>query len=343
MAAPRSNFFDDYIITPENQPAFFGTHLAAVAKFNNGFLNPLEIPRLPVERGVNSKSKVQVETLRYLLSDVGFGIFGAGQDWRPVRVLGQGEFGKVSHYQRTDEDGLVEEEIALKETLGVRRSFEIPNNRGLPKEAVYTHLLNERGCQNVINLRKYSYYPTSIEGTRKYRMYLEFAHFGDLEELRARYAGTGRHLPELFLWHLFHAFANVALEMSQGVWQDYSQPEGVHKDGSFMLHFDLKPANIVLGQREEMLNVAADTDPDVAYPKILITDLGLAEIIHKDDQNNSREFFGNGTPDFKPPVRMVHSFLESNYLLTFHYRNRDISASNGIRIPKTITECRFAP
>ena len=83
-----SNFFDDYTIRPENRPTFSGNGLATAGNFNNGFMNPHGFLRRAGGRNINAFFKELGEHYEYLLSDLGFGIFGAGQDWRPVRVLG---------------------------------------------------------------------------------------------------------------------------------------------------------------------------------------------------------------------------------------------------------------
>jgi hypothetical protein len=82
----------------------------------------------------------------------------------------------------------------------------------------YQAQLNEfQGVENhIVHLRRYKAYHNNTDplpngsvaapGDR-IRLYFDYAPFRDLEVLRMRYRAWEKHLPELFIWHVFHSLA----------------------------------------------------------------------------------------------------------------------------------------
>lgn len=155
-----------------------------------------------------------------------------------------------------------------------------------------------------------------------WRYYLEYAPYGDLENLRARYRAFHRYLPELFLWHVFNSLAKAVhvLEKKQRAWPD------AFKDGEYVVHADIKPKNIFLGYEElerpeetpldsERLEEPIECEQphfqsgglqnpeDIPiYPSIKLGDFGLAMYTSEQDEANPEKFRGVGTAYFQPPV-----------------------------------------
>jgi serine/threonine protein kinase len=169
--------------------------------------------------------------------------------WRPVRPLGHGGFGHVGLWHHKDQAGAVRDEMVIKEWPWDGGALDVPGQRGLAKEAVYQYQLNERNCQNVPTLRHFKYvHEPQNSGSDRYRTYSEFCPYGDLERLAMRYRAWGQYLPETFLWHVFYSMANVAREMSRPPWVNYSNMKNFPDDWS-MIHFDIKPENILLSRK----------------------------------------------------------------------------------------------
>lgn len=230
--------------------------------------------------------------LGFLFSDPDM---GDGRQWEMVRPLGRGGFGSVGLWQRT-KDGVVIDEMAIKQAD--HKPF-LDVQDGLAREAVLQKQLNNRNNENILVLRRYKFYTSQ----RKYRFYLEFCPHGDLERLRSRYRAYRTHLPEC-LWHLFKSLADVVSEMSQGPWTDLSGNHLPRLDASYMLHMDLKPVNVFLGYDKDTSYQGNDETPGPlsGYPTIKISDFGLANVTNSSDPGNPRDYWGNGTPNFIPPV-----------------------------------------
>jgi serine/threonine protein kinase len=171
---------------------------------------------------------------------------GDSLHWEVVKPLGKGGFGQVGLWQaRQEKDGAVVDEIAIKQALRRHRSFDANSSkRGLASEAWLKKIMNENHSDGVLYLRRYKYY----ERDHLYRFYMEYFPYGDLDRLRYRYRAYKKYLPELFLWHLFSSLASTIHAMEQGPFNDPAN-ENVHEKGSYMLHMDIKPSNIFLGNK----------------------------------------------------------------------------------------------
>lgn len=126
------------------------------------------------------------------------------------------------------------------------------------------------------------------------RFYLEYAPYGSLQNLLARYKAFNRYLPELFLWHLFNSLAKAIL-----VLESEGRPW-------FVAHLDIKPENVFLGyettkSRDPELTGGLDGE-DVGYPSIKLGDLGFAKRILDDEPISMRTLGRVGTPYYFAPV-----------------------------------------
>ena len=230
--------------------------------------------------------------------------------WKPVRILGEGGFGAVSLWHSKDDDGNVEDEIVIKETAQNAR-LELPSMPGLAREAVLQYELNRKGCASVPRLRRYRFLDHAQPERRKYRFYFEFCPYGDLHRLIIRYRAWQRPLPELFLWEVFQALAEVACAMDridQSDDDDDEEDDGGREkfhffdfdrdqrypDEYYMLHLDLKPRNVLLGKRKRDAELEGSSALTVDYPSAFVSDFGLAHITGERDDRNPRNFMRTG-------------------------------------------------
>ena len=199
--------------------------------------------------------------------------------------------------RRSEKDDSLIDEVAIKQS-GMGEDHDIsPDKPGLAREAWLQAMLNESKSKNVVHLRRFKYYSKDAV----YRFYLEYAPHGDLNQLASRYRMYNTYLPELFLWHLFDALAEAALQM-QDHYPFHDFDDNILAE-TFMLHRDLKPANVMLGYEElDEDDALKGTDPTLGYPTVKVADFGLAELTGPTDDANPKVLQYAGTTGYKPPV-----------------------------------------
>lgn len=129
------------------------------------------------------------------------------------------------------------------------------------------------------------------------RLYLEYAPYGTLANLLARYKAFNRYLPELFLWHLFNSLARAILTLEQDV-------PGIAP--YYLAHLDIKPENIFLGyetpKRHDSKYTGGLKDDNVKYPTIKLGDFGLGLPLKRAADIAMHEVGEVGTPHYLSPV-----------------------------------------
>jgi serine/threonine protein kinase len=198
------------------------------------------------------------------------------QDWRPIRALGKGGYGLVGLWQKIDEKGTVLDSIAIKQQ---KRPY---HGSGWSYEAELMHQLNGAKCNNIIKLRGFR----AHQAEKLWRYYFEFAPFGNLHDLKINYMAWNTYLPEEFLWHIFHGLATAGLQLGGAEYWQYrdGEPYALLED-HFVLHFDLKPQNVVLGDLVDESPIHFSN-----YPVAKVMDFGLARITGPDDPENPRRY-----------------------------------------------------
>ncbi len=223
--------------------------------------------------------------------------------WRPVRPLGKGAYGIVGLWQKMDNRGTVLDSLAIKQQK-YRSNTESQDmfmvESGMAYEAALMHQLNQQGCINIVQLRGFKDNP--IE--KLWRFYFEFAEWGDLRLLETNYRAWNTYLPEEFLWHIFHGLANAGLALAMGEFHEVGEEDGTPTD-SYVLHFDLKPENVVLGNPIDKMPTHFSN-----YPVAKVTDFGLARLTNQADRRNPVGYRGFGTPGYLPPVRLMDGILD---------------------------------
>jgi serine/threonine protein kinase len=217
------------------------------------------------------------------------------QDWRPIRALGKGGNGVVGLWQKFDQMGRVVDSIAIKQqkhrpTVDNDPSFE-------PQLMDY---LNSANCNNIIKLRGFK----DHQQENLWRFYFEYAPFGNLHDLKINYMAWNTYLPEEFLWHVFHGLATAGLQLAETVpWEHGPQwrrdnERAALQDDCFVVHFDLKPQNVVLGDLVDKMPTHFSN-----YPVAKMMDFGLARVTGPGDKENPTKYWGLATPGYQPPVR----------------------------------------
>jgi serine/threonine protein kinase len=242
--------------------------------------------------------------------------------WEPVRPLGQGGFGIVGLWEKRDEQRRLVDSMAIKQQRYMRgpvQELMTDSKTGLSKEAFIMYQLNQAGNENIILLR--SFKDNDIE--RLWRFYLEYSPGGDLEQLRSNYIAWNTYLPEPFLWHVFEGLASAASTLHTGPFNDPYTGETLHRNLGMVIHLDLKPANILLGDVPARKNAEKDAGEDGNeedgeedqawsearlwnYPTVKMADFGLAKLTHPNDKANPESYRRLGTSGYRPPVSLMH-------------------------------------
>jgi serine/threonine protein kinase len=214
--------------------------------------------------------------------------------WEPTRALGEGGFGCVTLYEKKV-NGQVVDSMALKESKYSQRNA-YDSQEGIIKEAVYQYSLNMTNDSQTLLLRRYKY----LSRQKRTRMYLEAGHC-DLNVLRRRYRAWDKYLPEMFLWKVFLSLAKAADKMEKGhePWRYFNIRKRISQvmpEDVFLLHFDIKPHNILLTDPD-----ADATQSEADYPEVKLADFGLAQALQCLGLQNPTSYWGRGTEGFIPP------------------------------------------
>lgn len=231
--------------------------------------------------------------------------------WLPVRMLGEGGFGRVGLWEKRDAtDGKIDELVCKETDLRLEANpyypEEVDEEVGRPRllrEAVIQRDINKQYPGVTPHLRRYKFLAERrglVEG--RYRFYMEFCPHGTLERLRRLYRCWDTYLPEVFVWHVFLRLATAGEALRAAPPDDTVLfPEKITMDktrNAFCIHLDMKPVNVLLG--------SPDPKATNQFPDPLLNDFGISEYTwYGNYENNPFDLWQQGTHSYKPPVRSV--------------------------------------
>lgn len=147
---------------------------------------------------------------------------------------------------------------------------------------------------DIVHLRDFKGHVSQEPKHEIWRFYLEYAPYGNLENLRSRYRAFHRYMPEHFLWHVYNSLAKAILALHD-----------VSDDGDYILHADIKPDNVFLGYEEVYdQSMATGGLRTGEYPTIKLGDFGCATMADDEEPGDGSfaKFLNRGTPGYHPPV-----------------------------------------
>lgn len=166
--------------------------------------------------------------------------------------LGQGGMGSTRVFSERDAAGQVVRRIVVKDTTPAltNEMFEMPtywygdlSQAGWKTSTVPMeyHIQKIAGdAPQIVNSVRVIGAPQINWAQRAFRIYMEFAPEGDLEQLQDRHWVHNEPVPERFLWVLLSALLDACMVLKQGGLDNPSTP------WSEIVHCDLKPPNVFL-------------------------------------------------------------------------------------------------
>jgi len=251
----------------------------------------------------------------------------------------------VGCFRKTDAEGLVVDEIAIKEikrdAVGDMDCWSNTwEHQFLLAEAVFQRQLNlsksESECWRSVSsilgiprascdmltkfidlthLRGYKCWADESTDDHLCRLYLEYAPYGNLKGLLWRYRYWHQFLPEAFIWHVFdslaHAVENIRdCSLDDMPWDtDRTRPEP--GDNPRLVHFDIKLENVFLGYSDP---VDASRERGGArkygYPIVKLGDFGVMTLTSDSDIDNplSYDFSSKGTYQRQAPEQLYYGW-----------------------------------
>jgi serine/threonine protein kinase len=272
-------------------------------------------------------------TSRALVSD------DSNEIWEGVQLLGKGAFGTVGLWKRFDSRGHVIDSIAIKESKEsdprvkvdmLRRTY---GRESIPREAFW-HDFFSRRTPYVPVLRKIVHF---LGSTNSWRFYTEYCPNGDIfglievyQKYNADRARKHPHepverIPLLYVWGVLYSLAHALhkLKLSE---RDENEIDEVLEhdlldgpsDPMFVLHLDIKDANILLGNpyKHHLMR---------GYPTAKLADFGLASLTSMNHERNSRKWREWGTKICDPPEQYDKGHFDNYWQIPSIHPNRNTS------------------
>ena len=171
-------------------------------------------------------------------------------------------------------------------------------------------------------------------------MYLEYASHGNLLNVTQRYLLKHKYLPELFIWSVFEMLAETAdlMRRCPGQWQPLfqDQPGNLNRNGQdpnkFILALDVKPENILIFDRSEVLGAAHPRLPRL--PVVKLADFGLTKVFGP-MMPVQHQALQAGTDGYIPPE--IPPFTNPNFVgpRTGDHWNQPIYPHQGLAVDET--------
>ncbi|KAF2657262.1 kinase-like protein [Lophiostoma macrostomum CBS 122681] len=224
--------------------------------------------------------------------------------WKFVKTLyensqghPEGNYQRVLHLLlRTDHQGNIERRVVVK----VQGHHQVDEaQRLLTKEVRVHRAISGKGCLHILDC-----YGSSIRQRVKFPkglsyIYMDYAPFGDLNELIEKYQRLQKQMPEVFIWLVFRGLAEALFLLLTGDVVDRVALSGHPskrdlrryrvRNWDSMVHNDIKPMNVVLGN---------STTKYPAFKTAKLIDFGNCSQSWTQTRGNMIE---NGTPGYRPP------------------------------------------
>ncbi|KAK4543947.1 hypothetical protein LTR36_004721 [Oleoguttula mirabilis] len=252
--------------------------------------------------------------------------------WELQEVLGQGGFGIASLWTQRNENGIIIDRAAVKDTYLEPRQWDSPvywsdmRDPRIAREAAIQETLSDlRYAQSIIK-----YLSTKVYLDRHmYRIFMEYCPLGTLEDLIWKHNRQQQNrfdngqpadaIPGLAIWSTFEILAQAACFLESGALPYLPAPQDWQGP---IVHRDIKPRNILLTHGDGI------RWPGV--PAAKLGDFGLAIHESTDDFRNPHDLIGAGTRGMKAPEQV--SYDDAN----FSNKHKLGSATNIFGIGKTM-------
>ncbi|KAK4921969.1 hypothetical protein LTR66_016634, partial [Elasticomyces elasticus] len=217
-------------------------------------------------------------------------------EWRFNRALGIGGYGAVGLFEKTNSRGQVIDELAVKSS-DRDEVMQVKGRPSMASEAACMANINENeDVGTIARLRAFKHYPSYDQ----WKFYLAYEPYGDLSRLRVRYKAFGQYFPELFMWQIFLQMLTPLVKFADGEnnkWRitKNTQYWGFKPSYAYLLHHDLKPNNVLLGNRK------ADRTSYENDCLTKISDFGFAGVQVPMADDNKAKNMRNGTRGYIVP------------------------------------------
>ena len=215
-------------------------------------------------------------------------------DWRFDRPLGLGSFGAAALFSVSDGSGSAVDEIVIKTAEYNQKLMATKGEPELSREAAIMAMCNKLDTPALLRLRDFKCYLADDDKPTDWRYFLENGEHGDLDRLRLRYKAWQLWFPEYFLWHLFYWLVDGLEQLETGKFRQLDEKHfGEETAGHYIIHKDIKPQNIFLGQTP----VNGPND----YPAPKMADFGLARLCEPGSKTSGCRYNTAGTALWLPP------------------------------------------
>lgn len=183
----------------------------------------------------------------------------SGSTWHGAALLGEGAAGHVYLWLKTDENNIITDRMAIKDTKAAEQYEWIDATRwrdNLPREIALSQRLAAQDHPGIVGFRGYRLNMAD----RRSRLFLDYSDYGSaMDVLMGYYYQHGSaaanieknrrradpslpepdYVPEAFIWYVFQSLVDILIVLR----------DGTHKDAEWkpIMHLDLCLANILAG------------------------------------------------------------------------------------------------
>ncbi|KAE9992662.1 hypothetical protein EG327_008263 [Venturia inaequalis] len=227
--------------------------------------------------------------------------------WVYKKNVGEGAYGSCSIWVRAN-DKSITDRVVLKDQIIDdhslnRLTWTFDGFQEKPMEADLQKRLWQCNPRCFLGYRGYSY----DKNDHAFRLYTEYAHYGSLKGLMDKYASNSKSsflredcIPEPFIWYVAQELLLAAKTMASGFRSEGSTRSDKDDENKWVeiIHMDIKPHNILMAEPDPLLE--DERARKYNWPKIQVTDFGVAVELHSQWQN-PQDLTGRGTAGYMAP------------------------------------------